>query len=226
MRILQIVHSLPSLTQAGTEIYAYNLSLELSKNHEVYIFSRACNLKDRDYSVTKEVSRGITTYLVNNTFLNCSSFQMLYDNCEIDRRFEDVLREVNPDIVHIHHLVFLSIGLIKKIKDKGIPIVFTLHDYWLICPRWHVLNKDSEPCEKFASGNFNEGCIDCLNELLNIKEGPKRIYNFVKKFLPKFMLLWLKKSYLLSANLNHNKNDNISELLKRRRLIKELLGYR
>jgi glycosyltransferase involved in cell wall biosynthesis len=38
MRILQVVHGFLPERRGGTEIYTYNLSKELSKNHEVHIF--------------------------------------------------------------------------------------------------------------------------------------------------------------------------------------------
>jgi len=223
MRILQIVHGLPYFTQAGTEIYAHNLSLELSKKHEIYMFSRLCDLKQNDYSLTKETIGGFVVYLINNTFMDCESFQMLYENESIDKKFEDILEEIKPDIVHIHHLIFLSIGLIKKIKEKGIPIVFTLHDYWLMCPRWHVLKKNAKVCEKFTLGKFNQECLVCLNELLNIKKESKKIYNFIKRFLPAFMLTWLKKIYFSLAGIIYNNDNNIHKLRERVSRIKDLM---
>lgn len=143
MKILQIVHSLPFLNQAGTELHTYNLSLELAKKHQVYIFARVCNPKQKDYEVTKENLNGISVYLINNTFKYCNSFEMYYQNDEIDKRFAELLDKIMPDVVHIQHLVFLSIGLMKIISDRGIPLVFSLHDYWLMCPRWHLLKEIS-----------------------------------------------------------------------------------
>lgn len=223
MRILQIVHSLPLFSRAGTEIYAYNLSLELSKKHQICIFSRVCDLKDKDYAVSREIMSGMTVYLLNHTFFNCGSFQMLYEDQAIDQKFEDILNEVKPDVVHIHHLIFLSIGLIKKIKAKGIPLVYTLHDYWLMCPRWHVLKKNAKVCEKFTFGKFDRECLDCLSELLNIKKETKKIYNFIKKILPGFISAWLKRIYFSLTNLFNNNVNNIGKLQERVSRIRELM---
>ena len=38
-------------------------------------------------------------------------------------------------MVHIGHLNHLSTSLVFPAKERGIPVVFTLHDYWLMCPR-------------------------------------------------------------------------------------------
>ncbi len=122
MRIFQVVHSLPFLSQAGTEIYTDNLCRELSKRHEVFIFCRDCDIKQKDFTVTRKVFNRITVYLINNTFRRCGSFETYYDNPEIDNIFAGLLDEIKPDIIHIQHLVFLSIGIIKKIKERNIPI--------------------------------------------------------------------------------------------------------
>jgi hypothetical protein len=40
----------------------------------------------------------------------------------------------SPDIVHIGHLNHLSTSLILEAARREIPIVYTLHDYWVMCP--------------------------------------------------------------------------------------------
>lgn len=224
MKILQIVHSLPFLNQAGTEMYTYELASELSKRHQVYIFSRNCDIKQEEYEITKKVINGMVIYLVNNTFRQCDSFEMYYENDEIDKRFAELLDEIAPDIVHIQHLVFLSIGLIKKIKDRGVPIVFTLHDYWLMCPRWHILKKDLTLCKKAFSSNFDQECSNCISEMFNIKRGTKRAYLFSKKLLPAFALNWLKRIYFRCAQKMSDGEANINRLKERNYKIKTVLS--
>lgn len=224
MRILQVVHSLPFLNQAGTEVHTYNLSLELSKRHQVYIFSRVCNTKQKEYEVTKQNMNGVRVYLINNTFKNCNSFKMYYENEAIDKRFVELLDEIAPDIVHIQHLVFLSIGLIKTISERGIPIVFTLHDYWLMCLKWHVLKRDSTPCEKVFSGNFDQECLSCLSEILHIKRGAKKVYLLIKCLLPNFALRWLKNVYFLCTQRIPDNGTGIDKLKERARRINALLN--
>jgi glycosyltransferase involved in cell wall biosynthesis len=223
MRILQIVHSFPFINQAGTEVYTYNLSLELSKRHEVYVFTRICNTNQKDYEVTEQNINGITVYLINNTFKYCNSFEMYYENGTIDKKFTEILDEIKPDIVHIQHLVFLSTGLIKKINNRGIPIVFTLHDYWLMCPKWHLLKKEAELCDKAIDNGFDQECCSCLGEMLNIKRGAKRLYIFTKSLFPTFLVNKFKKIYFLCINKISNGNG-IGKLKDRNCKIKSLLN--
>ncbi len=224
MRILQIVHSLPFLNYAGTEIYTHDLSFELSKRHEVFIFARNCDIKRKDYEVVEKKINKVTIYLINNTFKHCDSFEMYFENNEIDEKFVELLLRIKPDVIHIHHLVFLSIGLIRKINDMRIPIVFTIHDYWLMCPKWHILKEDLLPCEKVFANNFNEGCLSCLGEILNIKKSAKIAYFFSKKLLPDFLVKRLKKIYFLFAQKMPNNGNGIIKLRERISRIKALLN--
>lgn len=224
MKILQIIHSLPFLNQAGTEIYAYNLSCELSKRHTVYIFSRTCDTMQKDYEITATNKDGMEIYFINNTFKYANSFEMYYNNETINQKFAELLDKIKPDLVHIHHLIFLSIGLIRIINDRGIPIVFHLHDYWLICPQWHLLVKNSRPCEKIFNGDFDRECLDCVGEMLNITKGAKGIYLIGKRFLPDPVVRWIKSVYFLYARSLPNSSSGISRLKERRLRIKDYLS--
>lgn len=224
MKILQVVHSLPFLNQAGTELYTQELSLELSKKHQVYIFSRNCDIKQKEYAITKKIIGGIVIYLVNNTFRQCDSFKMFYENEEIDQRFAEILDEIAPDVVHIQHVVFLSMGLIRKITAKGIPIVFTLHDFWLMCPKWHILKKDLIPCDRAFNSDFDRECLACIAEMLAIKRGAKKMYLFSKGLMPASLIHWLKKAYFAYERGMSDNNANIDKLKERGRVTRTLLN--
>ena len=58
-----------------------------------------------------------------------------YQHSSVDDAFAGLLDDIGPDVVHIGHLNHLSTSLVFKAKERRIPVVFTLHDYWLMCPR-------------------------------------------------------------------------------------------
>ncbi len=62
------------------------------------------------------------------------------------------MEDFKPDIVHIGHLNHLSTGIVDIIKEKNIPLVYTLHDYWLLCPRGQFLQRN------FDGENLYEVC--------------------------------------------------------------------
>jgi glycosyltransferase involved in cell wall biosynthesis len=56
-----------------------------------------------------------------------------------------ILAREKPDIIHTHSLLGLSVSLWRVASAHGIPIVHTLHDYQLLCPRGTMFRAD-HPC--------------------------------------------------------------------------------
>jgi glycosyltransferase involved in cell wall biosynthesis len=57
------------------------------------------------------------------------------------REFHDYLREIRPDVVHVHHLLNFGLEALFVIR-KALPdarIVLTIHDYYLICANYGQL---------------------------------------------------------------------------------------
>jgi glycosyltransferase involved in cell wall biosynthesis len=218
MRIFQVVHSLPPQNFAGTEIYTYELSKQLSKRHDIYVFYRICNPRKKEYELIHNKFSGLDIFTINNTFRFCDSFEMFYKNDAISRQFAKILDRVKPDLVHIQHLIFLSTTIIAEIKKRRIPIVFTLHDYWLICPQWHFLKKDFAICDN----NELSQCVDCLDYQLSIKKLPKRIYLSLRNIMPNFLVSLLKSTYLNFAKINLNSQGMLEKIKARIVHVKDL----
>lgn len=51
------------------------------------------------------------------------------------RRIEKLLRRTAPQLIHTHNIGGLSTGVWRAAARLGIPVVHTLHDYYLLCPR-------------------------------------------------------------------------------------------
>ena len=77
--------------------------------------------------------------------------------------FEAVLDEYKPDVVHLHNIhSYLSPVLGELAHKRGIRVVWTLHDYKLLCPRYDCL-LDGKPCERcFNGGKHNVLSHRCM----------------------------------------------------------------
>lgn len=203
---------------AGVEIYAYSLSKELLDKNQVSVFYRVTNLREREYKLSRGIYEGLDTFTVNNTFKDCESFEKFYKDSAITRKFIDVLDTVNPDIVHIQHLIFLSTDIIAEAKKRGIPIIFTLHDYWLICPQWHFLKKSLDLCK---NSNIAQ-CVHCLDYQLSIKNIPKRAYLAFRGIIPGFLILFLRGAYLSLVRTSLNSEVAIEKIKARIEHIKKM----
>lgn len=71
---------------------------------------------------------------------------------DVRARFEAVLDEYKPQVVHLHNIhSYLSPVVGELAHKRGIRVVWTLHDYKLLCPRYDCL-LDGKPCERCFMG--------------------------------------------------------------------------
>jgi glycosyltransferase involved in cell wall biosynthesis len=68
---------------------------------------------------------------------------------EANRKIQALLASRHFDLAHIHNIRFeLSPSVLPPLKQKGLPIVQTLHDYALLCPRSYFYSERDGLCEK------------------------------------------------------------------------------
>ncbi len=156
LKILIIIHGFPPYYMAGSEVYAWNKCRELAKKHNVIIFTRIEDEYQKPYEITETIEDGLTIIRVNKPG-RVYTFRSKYIDFKMADVFREKLKEISPDIVHIDHLSHLTIQIIKIIKKNGIPIIFTLHDFWMLCIRGQLIQDDYSLC----SGPSFEKCINC-----------------------------------------------------------------
>ena len=72
----------------------------------------------------------------------------------------DCAAEFKPDVIHFQHAVRLGANLILTAKNRGIPVVVTLADYWFLCPQTQMVLPDMTLCWGPESGTK---CLQCPN---------------------------------------------------------------
>ena len=73
------------------------------------------------------------------------------------RRLVRTIEEINPDIVHLHniHGYYLNYPILfRALKERGCPVVWTLHDCWPLTG--HCAHFDAAGCDRWKSH-----CHDC-----------------------------------------------------------------
>jgi glycosyltransferase involved in cell wall biosynthesis len=63
-----------------------------------------------------------------------------------------------PDVAHFHSVMgHLSLSVLVELNRLGIPVVWTLHDYKLLCPNTHLTLRGA-PCDRCRGGRY----VNCL----------------------------------------------------------------
>lgn len=161
MKVLQVIHGYPMRYNAGSEVYTQTLCHGLAERHEVHVFTREEDSFAPDYRLRVERDPDdprITVHLVNNP-----RNRDRYRAAGIDQRFAEVLEQIEPDVVHVGHLNHLSTSLLREAASRAIPIVYTLHDFWVMCPRGQFMQmfpEDPENLWAACDGQEDRKCAE------------------------------------------------------------------
>ena len=146
----------------GSETYIFKLGQQLEKmGHEVQFFGM-----DHENRV---VGNRVNAYTTNMDFHGGSKLSKLtypiktVYSAESRRKIRKVLEDFRPDVCHLNNFnyqltpsVILEIRTWAKKEKRSCKILFTAHDYQLLCPN-HMCNNPQthENCEKCLSGRFS-----------------------------------------------------------------------
>lgn len=69
-------------------------------------------------------------------------------------RIARMLDDVQPDVVHLQNIhTHITPSIIEEISRRSVPVLWTLHDFKLICPNTHLLSH-GKICEACKGGKF------------------------------------------------------------------------
>lgn len=162
MHILKIIHGYPPTYNAGSEVYSQSICNELKKRNKISVFTREENLYLPDFNIRQQKKDDIQFF-----FANMARAKDGFSHSELDKKISKIIQKIKPDIAHIGHLNHLSTGFISVLKEQKIPIVFTLHDFWLMCPRGQFLqvNFGNNDFHQLCDGQENRKCaINCYQQ--------------------------------------------------------------
>lgn len=140
----------------GAEVYMHELmKRQEAAGHEVHALSTRSpkNLPSVD------TSRFVTRYNLDKSDGAATDFKKAMNflwNREAKRAMTEALREIKPDVVHLHNIYHhLSSSLLSPIRRSGIRCVQTLHDLKLACPNYKMYTEGAM-CERCKGGRYYE----------------------------------------------------------------------
>ncbi|MCO5132158.1 MAG: glycosyltransferase [Xanthobacteraceae bacterium] len=86
------------------------------------------------------------------------------------------------ELVHVRHIAWHSLGLIDRACRLGIPIVYSFHDFYSLCPTVKLLDNDNE----FCGGHCTPGAGVCKIELWPQSDVPPLKHAWVNVWRSRF----------------------------------------
>ena len=157
MRILMVNKFL--YPKGGVETYVLKLGRLLKeKGHQIEYFG----MQDERNIVGNKAG----SYVSNIDFQKkdvkklTAPFRIIYSK-EARKKIRKVLDEFQPQVVHFNNIQFhltpsmiLEVEKYRKETGDDVRIVYTTHDYQLICPSHGLFDTQVRICEKCLSGNY------------------------------------------------------------------------
>jgi len=125
---------------------------------ERYVSDLALGLRDRGYEprilsafAPRETPEGIETAVLHATDWRTSGTRRLRNHLGDvlsvpGPSLRRAIADARPDLVHTNNLPGISSAVWESARQAGVPVVHTLHDYHLLCPRTTLVRRDGAPC--------------------------------------------------------------------------------
>jgi glycosyltransferase involved in cell wall biosynthesis len=161
LRVLHAIHDFLPRHQAGSELYAAALCRELMSRHHITIVCADYDPGRQHGQLTWREYESLPVVEITNNWI-CASFADTYLPPVVSASLRHVLDIVQPHVVHVHNLLNLSFDLPAAARERGIPIVATLHDFTLVCPSGgqRIHRADSHVCHTIDAVR----CARCFKE--------------------------------------------------------------
>lgn len=162
MKVLKVIHGYPPAYSAGSEVYSQILCHELARQgHEVRVFTREELSGQPDVAEREEPDELMPSVRVRR--VNMANHKDRYVHAPLDAAFVRMLEYFRPDVVHFGHLNHLSMRLPALASARNIPCIFTIHDFWMMCPRGQFIQMENSPdggTWPLCSGQESGKCAD------------------------------------------------------------------
>ena len=176
MTALIVAHGHPQFSKGGAEIAAYRIYKALQKLDEWSdsVFLAACTDNNQLKPGCEIFGLSKSEFLVRR-----SSDPFLHDtNINLTRSTHGFLyhslKNLNPSVIHIHHYIHIGMDLLHALK-RWFPrakIIFTLHEYYGLCPyEGRLLQRSGH----FCKGPEPDQCLSCVGEEKLVKLAVRRL---------------------------------------------------
>ena len=163
--VLYLLHNPPQAT-GGTEVFARNLFAAIQKEGaKAFLLSATSRHYDRPnpgtafIAVPEKNDELIYWGEAFDYFTQSSRSPLL-----LSHEFTRLLKDLSPEVVHVHHTLRFGVEVLKVVKDTlpGAKLVHTLHEYIPICHRDGMMVRTVN--EELCGEASPKRCHECFPE--------------------------------------------------------------
>jgi glycosyltransferase involved in cell wall biosynthesis len=175
----------------GAEQACYSLLklLKEKKQKAGVLFTKPDQISDEfDFEYVKTVEDGFPER-IKHVIRSMKILGVLYDPVTFLSSYS-ILKRIRPDVLNFQNFNVLSFPLLLAARYLNIPTVFSVYDFWCLCPSGTLIDSEKECCRRFNS-TFCENC-NFLPPSLNFLKKAK-ILKMMLYFREKLFRIFLNK---------------------------------
>jgi glycosyltransferase involved in cell wall biosynthesis len=164
MRLLLTTHQFFPKHWSGTEVLARDTGVELARRgHEVHVLTadpaperppERVEFDDYEHDGLRVHSLRLPPAPSERDRLRAE-----YANDQLIEHLRDYAQALQPDAIHMLHLLRLSGAAIEAFNELDVPLVFTATDFWSVCVRGSLLRATGELCS--GPDAISSNCVEC-----------------------------------------------------------------
>ncbi len=131
----------------GTQLHVKHLVMGLRNEMNIFVAAR-----DREYlQVTAYVGEKEHVF---RFYIGKKEAFPVFRSRELAEIFRLILEGFYIDLVHVHHVITTSLDIFYEANRLEIPVFFTAHDFFSVCPAVKLLDSEGNVC-------IDNGCKKC-----------------------------------------------------------------
>ncbi|MBQ6897331.1 MAG: glycosyltransferase [Oscillospiraceae bacterium] len=145
----------------GTQLHVKDMTEVMREKYNIFVAAR--NREYLDFTAyTKDKEFTFRFYIGKSpeyTEFRSKKFAELYGK---------LLDAFRIDMVHIHHTKNLTLEMFYQAKQRNIPLMVTLHDYYTLCPQLIMIDSEGKLCTGSCD---DDRCRKCQKKAGKVWEG-------------------------------------------------------
>lgn len=141
----------------GTQLHVHDLVYLLKDTYNIFVAAR----DGGNIAVTAYIENREIPFLFN---MPQERDYLIISDKYLKELWNNILSAFRIDLIHIHHLHRTSFDICDVAHERNIPFLFTLHDFWFVCPSIKLLDDAEQVC---IGKESTEKCIQCLQKQMN-----------------------------------------------------------
>lgn len=138
----------------GIQLHVKDLTMGLKDDYNIFVVAR-----DRSYIRCTGYAGDQVVPL--KFYVGEKPDYPVFHDKKLRKIYDNILNAFSIDMVHVHHVLGMSLEMYYAAKELEIPVITTIHDYYMVCPSEKLLDAEGRVC---CNGESAERCASCLKK--------------------------------------------------------------